>query len=96
MARSTKTPEQVLAELQAKKRQIDERIKTQSARLNAVERKADTRRKILAGAVALEHAEHDKDFKAKLYALIQRGVTRDNDRALFNLDALPKGAKSDT
>lgn len=95
MVRATKTPEEKLAELQKKRQQIDERIKKESARLNAVERKADTRRKILAGAVAIEHAEHDKEFKAKLYALIQRAVTRDNDRALFSFDPLPKGQNTE-
>lgn len=96
MARDRKTPEQKLAELQEKQRQIAERIKTENARIQTQKRKEDTRRKILAGAVALEHAEHDKDFNAKLQAQIARNITRDDDRALFGLSPLPKGAHSET
>lgn len=85
MARTPKSPEQKLAELEQQRRQIDERIKRESAKVKATERKNDTRRKILAGAVALAHADHDPSFRDALNQQIQKNVTRAEDRALFGL-----------
>lgn len=85
MARTPKTPEQKLAELEQQRRQIDERIKRESAKVKATERKNDTRRKILAGAVALAHCDHDPAFKDALMQQIQKTVTRPEDRALFGM-----------
>jgi hypothetical protein len=48
------------------------------------ERKDDTRRKIIAGAVALEYAEQNAGFAAELAALLNQCVTRPQDRALFD------------
>jgi hypothetical protein len=87
MARSTKTPEQRLAELEQQKQQIAEKIKRESAKLKAAERKRDTRRKIIAGALALENCEHDSAFREKLFRLLADNVTRADDRALFDLPA---------
>lgn len=88
MAKERKSPEQKLAELQEKQRQIAERIKTENARIASQKRKEDTRRKILAGSVALNHADHDPKFGADLKAQIDKNVTRDDDRALFGLAPL--------
>lgn len=90
MVRERKTPEQKLAELEQAKRQLEARIKSESAKVKAQERKDDTRRKILAGAVALEHAQHDSQFKAVLDRQIAHNVPRDSDRALFGLPPLTK------
>jgi hypothetical protein len=48
------------------------------------DRKDDTRRKIIAGAVALEHAGQNAGFAAELTALLNQYVTRPQDRALFD------------
>ena len=48
------------------------------------QRKDDTRRKILAGAAALQHAENDAAFAAELTALLNRYVTEPRNRALFD------------
>lgn len=47
-------------------------------------RKTDTRRKIVAGSLALAHAEIDPDFAAALYRLLNRFVLA-RDRHLFDL-----------
>lgn len=47
------------------------------------DRKRDTRRKVVAGAVALAHAGRDPVFRAALQAILQQHVTRPIDRALF-------------
>ena len=52
-------------------------------------RKLDTRRKIIAGALALEHMLFDGRYGQVFRALIDEYVTRDQDRALFDLPPLP-------
>ena len=78
--------------LKAKKAQIDAQLKAAQARERTQKRKDDTRRKIIAGALALEHAERnpDSEFTRTMLHLIQSGTKTDKDRALFDLDpALP-------
>lgn len=55
------------------------------ARLAAANRKADTRRKILAGAWALAQAERSQKARAKLRKGLDDYLTADRDRALFDL-----------
>ena len=47
-------------------------------------RKEDTRRKIIAGAIALTHADANDAFGAELYRALGRFV-RERDRHLFDL-----------
>lgn len=74
-----------LEALKKKRAELDAQIQAVSARQREVERKADTRRKILAGALALEHAEKnpDSEFARKLFRLLDEYVTRPHERALF-------------
>ena len=81
-----KTDEELLAELEAKKSQLDARIQKKRAAVRTRQRKLDTRRKIIAGALALEHASIDKAFGATLLKLLNEHVTRPDDRKLFQLD----------
>lgn len=74
-----------LTRLREKKAQIDAQLKQLEAREREQERRNDTRRKIIVGALALEHAEKDEAFGAELYRLIARYVDRPQDRALFGL-----------
>jgi hypothetical protein len=60
------------------RRQLDE------ARRAFRARKADTRRKIVAGAIVLAQAGRDPAFRAALQLILQRDITRPIDRALFN------------
>lgn len=84
-----KTAEQQLAELEAKEAQLKARIQDVRSQVKAKERKQDTRRKIIAGALALEHADTDPEWSSKLNRLLSRYVKRAEDRALFGLDPLP-------
>lgn len=59
------------------RRQLDE------ARQAFRARKQDARRKIVAGAVVLRHADHDPAFRALLQLILQQHVTRPIDRQLF-------------
>ena len=80
-----------IQKLEKKKAQIDAQLKAARARDKAQKRKDDTRRKIIAGALALEHAEKnpDSEFTRTILRLIQHSVTTARDRDLFDLDPLP-------
>lgn len=81
-----------LEKLKEQRSQIEARIRDLEARRRAEERKRDTRRKVLAGALALEHAERDPAFGEALSRLLRDGLTRPGDRELFGLDPLPDEA----
>lgn len=93
------TPEEKLAALKAEKEakrakfdkqldQISNQIKSTQAKLAEKERKIDTRRKIIAGAVALEHAEKNPEWGKDFLALLSKAVTRKDDRELLGLPPL--------
>jgi len=74
------------AELLRRKRdQLDAQLKALEARSKQAERKADTRRKVIAGALALEHFEKNRDskFGRVMLRLLDEYVVRPHDRALF-------------
>ena len=83
--RKRKTPEQQLAELETKEQQLQARIQKKRSDGRTQKRKQDSRRKIIAGALALEHMEHDGHFREVLGKLIDTTVTRPEDRKLFGL-----------
>ncbi|MDD9911397.1 MAG: hypothetical protein OXR62_17145 [Ahrensia sp.] len=82
--RARKTPEEQLADLTKKEDQLKARIQKKKAEVSKAARKKDTRRKIVAGAIALEHMQHDPNFAAAMKRLLQEHVT-DRDRPLFDL-----------
>jgi len=73
------------AKLLQRKAQIEAQLQDLNARERLRERKMDTRRKVIAGALALEHAGIDPGFHAELFKLLNRYVNRAQDRALFGL-----------
>lgn len=79
-----KTPEEQLIELEERQAQINARIQKKKAEVRKTERKKETRRKIIAGALALEHAAINPEFGAELKKLISRHA-REDDKALFDL-----------
>lgn len=74
-----------LETLRQKRDQIDAQLRLLEARRKAAERKADTRRKVIAGALALEHfeANRDSEFARVLFRLMDEYVVRPHDRPLF-------------
>lgn len=78
-----------LSRLEQQKAELERKIRAENKRIKDQQRKDDTRRKVVAGAVAIAHAERDPAFKGQLDELIARFVTRPQDRALFSLDPLP-------
>ncbi|MCU7846943.1 MAG: hypothetical protein KZQ89_02890 [Candidatus Thiodiazotropha sp. (ex Lucinoma kastoroae)] len=63
-------------------------LKDFDAREKVKERKRDTRRKIIAGALALEHGSKNDDFKTVMNRLINEHVNNNKDRELFDLPPL--------
>jgi len=53
------------------------------------DRKLDTRRKIIAGAIALEHMKYDGSFAAAFQELLDRFVEKGPERLLFGLAPRP-------
>jgi hypothetical protein len=81
-----------IEKLREKKSQIEARIKNIQSRERQLARKNDTRRKIIAGALALHHMEKNPDdpFSKKLLRLLDEYVTKPYERNLFGLPALPE------
>ena len=82
-----------IAFLEEKLRQLKARQARAEAHKRALlsrrTRKDDTRKKILAGAIALAKTDQG-ELDPKLFrSWLDQGLTRANDRALFDLPALP-------
>lgn len=74
-----------LQTLRQKREQLDAQLRALEARSKQAERKADTRRKVIAGALALEHYEKnpESEFHRIIFRLLDEYVVRPHDRALF-------------
>jgi cell division protein FtsB len=88
--------DQVLSKRAAQIAQLEEKLRQLKAREQAVEarrrtlesrrsRKADTRRKILVGAVVLAKVERGELARADLMRWLDAALTRADDRELFSL-----------
>ena len=77
----------------AQLKMIDERLKTIETREAARERKRDTRRKVLLGAMVLEQMKKDERFNRTTLAKLDGFLVRKNDRALFGLEPKTDAAK---
>jgi len=97
------TIEQKLAALDAKiasARQQRQALKIRQDQLEARKlsrllkghRAADTRRKILVGAMVLAEMERSQDIRSEMTAELDRYLSRDDDRALFDLP--PRGPQA--
>ena len=86
-----------LEKLKLKRDQLDAQIKLKQARALQQARKDDTRRKIIAGALALEHATSNptSEFGKKLFRLLDEYVITDRERALFDMAPLAKAPAND-
>ena len=88
-AKTRSTRRSRIAELEQKLRQLKAREQAVEARRRTLEsrrsRKADTRRKILVGAIVLARVERGEIADAELRRWLDGALTRDDDRALFGL-----------
>ena len=81
-----------IADLERRLKQAKALKQQQVARERAAERKQqrsdETRRKILVGAVILAKVEHGEWPKERLRELMDKALTRADDRTLFGLPTL--------
>lgn len=89
-----KTPEQKIAELEATKQKINNRIKDEKRRQRDKTRKAERRENYIVGAVVMKHAEHDPEWKEMLWKVLDMQTTRDTDRAFLGLHVESKTDKT--
>jgi chromosome segregation ATPase len=82
-----------IATLSEKLKQLRAQQQRIAARQKSIEsqrqRKTDTRRKILVGAVVLARIEQGRLSDAELRGWMDEALTRPDDRALFNLAVDP-------
>lgn len=80
-----------IASLQERLQQLKAKQQRAAARQKSLEsrrqRKADTRRKILVGAIVLAKLDQGEVNKAQLNRWLDEALTRPDDRALFDLTA---------
>ncbi len=88
-------PSDRIQKLRDKAAQLQAQIKDLQARERQQDRKDDTRRKVIVGALALEHMVKNKDsaFFKTLWPLLDEYVTRQQDRDLLNAYFQTAGVK---
>lgn len=75
-----------LQRLLEKEAQLKAQIQQAKAAERTLEKKKDTRRKILIGAAVMARVEHGEWPEADLRMMMDGFLTRPNERALFDLD----------
>lgn len=85
-----KTDDEKLAEVQARIAALKARAAKIEGRKKAQERKSDTRREILAGAMILHHQQTDEKARGWVDRKLDEFLERDQDRALFGLSPRAK------
>ncbi len=75
--------EEKLRQLKAREQAVEARRRTLESRRS---RKADTRRKILVGAIVLAKVEHGEMDRSLLARWLEQGLVRSDDRALFGIE----------
>jgi hypothetical protein len=79
-----------LEKLKKQQAQLKARIQSLEAGQKTRERKKDMQRKILFGAYMLQRVKEGDAVALELQAKLDGYLTRDHDRALFELPPLPK------
>jgi len=74
-----------LKKLEQQQARIKLQIAKEKKKGQTQQRKQDTRRKILIGAIALEEMKKDAKLKSQIDKLLESNLTRSNDRELFDL-----------
>ena len=73
------------AALDEKKKALKDELRRAASAEKRAERKRDTRRKVLLGAMHLEKMDQGPQYRAAQLRELDRFLTRPNDRALFGL-----------
>lgn len=78
--------EEAEARLKKLKEQDRARKQKERQRVSAQNRKDDTRRKILIGAMYFERMKKDDEFKEQMLKALDKYLTTERDRQLFQLE----------
>jgi restriction endonuclease S subunit len=83
-----KKQQEKLAQLKARKQAIESRLKATESKKN---RANDTRKKVLIGAAVLAQIENNPEAQERTKQMMDKFLTRDNDRKLFDLNPISQG-----
>lgn len=75
----------LIGKLEQRKNALERRLQIARTRLKNEERKKDTRRKILVGAMLLAKAQEDLEAQSALIRQLDNYLTAQRDRELFGL-----------
>jgi hypothetical protein len=75
----------LIQKLEQRKNALERRLNIAQTRLKNEERKKDTRRKILVGAMLLAKAQEDLEAQSALIRQLDSYLTTQRDRELFGL-----------
>ncbi len=70
------------------RKRLTAKIRAKKGKLKGQATKRENRKKVLAGAAVLSEADGDAEVRAWLLKLLNRFLTRPDERALFNLPTL--------
>ena len=85
-----------LEKLLEKEKQLKAKIQAVKSREREKERKLDTRRKILIGAMILEGMKNSEDYNSKIMNNLDKYLTKNKDRVLFGLPDTVENCSSAT
>lgn len=94
-AKMPKTAEK-LKKLQEQRDKLNKQILTLANRENAERRKRENRKKLLIGAMIMQKVKAGEWTEASLLAAMDGFLTRDNERALFDLPPTPEARARST
>jgi vacuolar-type H+-ATPase subunit I/STV1 len=77
-----KKQQEKLNQLKARKQAIESRLKATESKKNRAD---DTRRKVLIGAAVLAQIENNPEAQERTKQMMDKFLTRENDRKLFGL-----------
>jgi hypothetical protein len=83
-----------LEKLRQQREKLNRAIRLEESRMRGEERKRETRRKIILGALVMKHMDLHPNgtVRREMDKLINQYVTSEQDRALFGLEPLPGAA----
>ncbi len=83
-----------LEKLLEKEKQLKAKIQAAKSRESEKQRKLDTRKKILIGAMVLDGMKNNGDYKTKILQNLDKYLTKNKDRVLFELPEIQEEKES--
>jgi DNA repair exonuclease SbcCD ATPase subunit len=80
-----------LEKLLEKEKQLKAKIQAAKSRESEKQRKLDTRRKILIGAMIIEGMKNSAEYETKIRQNLDKYLTKNKDRVLFGLPEIKEG-----